>query len=352
MRKWTIILLALAFFAFNACSVDDAAESLLTDYDPLTNQFARAWVGADNLTINVPGSVAVDRSSSGGFSALITSVGAQSEFYEMTYEMSLGVNGHIRGTLSLIDEIIAYPPTSQTATQMVWGPGADPLDPFVAMFTMTLVGDDSYEYELSAAPKDSEQGEDDFLTLVDGTLEEVRDARKSKGTMNWYVDGISITEPENTEATGSLIVDFDLTDTPQVIEVEFVDFNSGDGTMPENLNAYYYYEQDEDGAGLFSFATTADIVDFGTAPESISLISRWDSNGAGRGDAIVSSGDLLEVTIGEQHFENVNIRASECWSDLFSTTYTLEEIYDDTALIDSTEIGDATACVFTEGLFE
>jgi hypothetical protein len=77
------------------------------------------------------------------------------------------------------------------------------------------------------------------------------------------------------------------------------------------------------------FNVTADAG--GTAlPENVVIRSRWQSDGAGRGDARLAGGDL----------GSAQAIASECWSSLFRRVY-----YTDNASFQPTE-GDVASCAY------
>ena len=74
----------------------------------------------------------------------------------------------------------------------------------------------------------------------------------------------------------------------------------------------YVYDENEDGSGDFQFAIDADFEDSATTAHEQALIrSRWLPTGAGRGDAMVSGGDLADV----------EVSATECWDTQFRRVF-------------------------------
>jgi hypothetical protein len=91
----------------------------------------------------------------------------------------------------------------------------------------------------------------------------------------------------------------------------------------------YGYNESLDGGGDMVFNVTAD--GGGTAlAEQIVIRSRWQGDGAGRGDARLAGGDL----------GSAQAIASECWNPLFRRVF-----YTDNVAFEPTE-GDVAQCAY------
>lgn len=265
-------------------------------------------------------SVTIQPPEGGNGQALTVAVGERSDFYNTTRAMTRDVNGSVRNLVGLVKDIVANPATSQDGNTMVWGPGADALDPAIFRFMATKTGDSVYTYKLQYRPKGSEDEEENYVSLLEGNSDRQSGVNDGAGDLTIYVDHWSAIEP-GACGTGTLTVTYDTRDEPQFLAVDFDHFQDKcetDASHDALEAATYYYARYHDGSGNFQFTAAGDI-DRGSAlagvNETFAIRSRWLPTGEGRSDVKIFGGDL------EQNHGIEEITANECWDELFMLTY-------------------------------
>lgn len=246
---------------------------------------------------------------------LAVELGAESEYYVMTRNMSRDVNGNIRGLLLIIKAVMQAPATTREENRRVWGPGADALDPVYFRLTVTREEEGQFSYLLDARPKASDDVEESYFPLVGGTADVTSGVADGSGTMTLHIGNFGRTDG-NTCALGVANVTYDTTVEPQYLAVAFADFATECGTAA--TQASYYYDRAADGSGNFQFAALGDVQNGAIQPavqEVFAIRSRWHADGAGRSDVQISGGDI------EAQTGIATVSASECWSEYFALTY-------------------------------
>jgi hypothetical protein len=249
-------------------------------------------------------------------------LGDLANYYVVTRDVTRTLNGGTGWVLVLIHAIVQYPVTSINGNVYTWGPWSDSLDPAEYKLEVTANLDGTYDYQLSGRNK-TEAGSQ-FEVVIDGHADPTAGELQGNGDFTLDFDASRRVNPvDSGDAKGTVTVQYDLAARHLDMTAMAPDDN-GNPAMFE-----YAYNESLDGGGDMVFDVNADAG--GTAlPENIVIRSRWQSNGAGRGDARVAGGDL-----GDQQ-----AIASECWNDLFRRVY-----YTDNASFQPTE-GDVADCAY------
>jgi hypothetical protein len=217
-----------------------------------------------------------------------------SEYARTSYWMALTVNAGVGWTLNLIQFITLFPATC-TDEACTWGPWHD--DDNYWKLVVTRSGD-GYAYELlgqkGSAPESA------FVPFVSGVAFPGRDRQHGHGTFavdfeaEAALDHGALWEQKDF---GTLDVAYDNRDALS-IDATFLGARSEeDGRL---MNAVYAFDATGAGGVLQVAFRTLEGAD-----QSVSLRTRWDGTGAGRGDA------RFHATDGSW---DVVYEASECWS--------------------------------------
>jgi hypothetical protein len=261
-----------------------------------------------------------------------TPPGGYAQFYALTRDFADGVDLVTGFTLGVVWLIVNQQPTSVDGHHAVWGPGqGDALDPVVWRFVATEVGDHEYDYQLDARPKGSSL-ESDYRAVLMGHGFGKERAEHRTGWFLFDNDAHNALDPLRASGTGTVKVTFDLRSLPATIAVE-IKPNDGTGAW---MNLGVTHAQagagEVDIKGLFDVESVKD-----GKLETVSMKSRWQSDGAGRADVLITGGDVpASISM---------VQASECWSTSFARSY-----YGDNVGYEPTT-GDPAACVFTQAQF-
>ncbi len=254
------------------------------------------------------------------------------QFYELTRNISDGVDLGTAAVLGIVWLIVNQPPTSETAHQAVWGPWqGDGLSPVVWRFTASEVGDHEYDYELDGRPKASTSEADWRAVLQGHGFGKERPEHRS----GWFLfdnDAEAALDPLRANGTGTVKVTYDLRTFPVTIAVA-IKTNDGTGAWADVGVTHQADGSGEvDIQGLFDVETLKD----GNL-ETVDLKSRWEHDGAGRSDVKITGGDVPP--------QDGTVLASECWSSDFTRSYYTDNIgYQPT-------VGDPSSCVFPQAQF-
>lgn len=285
-----------------------AATGCVKQDDPPEN-IARAIPTADQVKIKLPASQ-------------MRQLGDLASYYVVTRDVTRTLNGGTAWVLILIHAIVQHPVTSINGNVYTWGPWSDTLDPAEYKLEVTDNGDGTYEYQLSGRNKTVSGST--FEVVIDGHSDTT--AGEGLGNGDFKVDfdaGKRVNPVDSGDAKGNVVVQYDLAARHLDMIAMAPDAN-GNPAMFE-----YAYNETLEGGGDMVFDVTAD--GGGTAlPENIVIRSRWQSDGAGRGDARLAGGDL----------GTAEAIASECWNTLFRRTF-----YTDNANFQPTE-GSVSDCAF------
>jgi len=252
-------------------------------------------------------------------------VGQLATWYVATRDITKTFNGGTGWVLLLLGEIVKYPVTTASGDTFTWGPWSEPLEPAEYKLEVRVVGDGTYTYQLSGRSKLEDNAT--FEVVIDGASDPRKGDRLANGHFLLDFDaGHRIDPSKDDDAKGSMDVRYDLSARHLDLTIMSTDL------LGQPVLADYAYNQAADGRGgdmTFGLAANAG---GGPANESAQLRSRWNADGAGRADGLVSGGDLgaLQAT------------ASECWDTRFKRVF-----YTDSAVFSATE-GLVTACAFAD----
>lgn len=229
------------------------------------------------------------------------------ELYRVTRDVTYSVDHQVFGTLRGVEDIVTQPPTERSANRRVWGPYREALSPVEVRFVMDRGGDDHFTYAFEQRPVGGT-----FAPVVHGDWAPAGAATGEAGAGAFTVElaqfgGAGQVEVEFTRHAGG--VDFDLA----LVGV-------ADAPGLPTTDARYLARRAPDGAGELIVAYPAEQTGVWH------LKSRWQADGAGRGDAWLESP------------EGQRVEVSECWDTDFDRVYATGV----------GEVGDASACVFAD----
>ena len=260
-------------------------------------------------------------------------------WYGFTRHVRHGVNKVSASVLGSVWIIVNTRPTSVSEDEAVWGPWSDALEPVIYRFRVTEVGPREYDYVLEGKPKSAgDSGQ--YIAVLSGKGWGRGHEKHGDGHFSIDLDAAQGLDPfgHDPEDTGVVTIEHDL--PPTITQDLFKGRRWVKATVkpshtPENWSAASTTE--EDGSGTLVVDAFADVEDENnTAPENISVRSRWKTTGAGRSDITITDGDV-PVEIG-------TIKATECWDNKFQSVYIG---YSHNVTWETPE-GEPSACVFGE----
>ena len=247
-------------------------------------------------------------------------VGDVSTYAAMSYVLAVGINGGTAWTLGLIEAVVASPATSCTSDTCTWGPGSQASDTNQYKLTVTKVGDSHFTYALQAEPK-SKPGSG-FITFISGTAVSTAIPHVGSGEVIIDFDAAKKLDSPGND-TGKLTIDYSNVGN---ITLSATGLGLKDDQHPgQTVNVAYVFSQTPTQGDLdVAFRNTG-------SQNQVSLHSRWQQGGAGRGDAQLS----LSNSTG-----SIKFHESECWGASFGVVYFKS---DDTSKVTS---GVETDCAF------
>lgn len=251
--------------------------------------------------------------------------GDPSEFQAVTEQAATDVNTLIRDVLDGIGNITSFDPTyaDDVADEALWGPWSDGgVDGM--LFVKYFDDDGHYEWALQA--RLTGQGDEDWIPIVAGHVDDGATADTGSGWFALDLDAIASLDP-NEPARGVFVSRYDVTVDHVEASAAFQGFSEDGGVTSTDLA--YDYAQDAEG-GRMDLAFLADITG-NDVMETYILRTRWASDGAGRGDAYVTGGDLGVLVYS----------ATECWG-----VSGVVDFHENNA--DLSRSGDEALCVFDE----
>lgn len=282
----------------------------------------RALPTAQQVAINIPGGSAREATSRDTSSV----VGQIATYYGATRDVSRLFNGATGLVLGLVHAIVQYPVTSADDNVLTWGPWTEALDPAEYKLEVQIVGDGTYEYKLSGRSKLDANAA--FEALLVGKADPRNGELNGSGAIKIDFDAIARVNPiDNADAKGHLQANYDLAKHHLDLVATAPDAQGN----PASIS--YAYNDDTNGGGDLTFALALN-AGGGPANETVTLRSRWLANGAGRADARVTGGDLIDATA----------TASECWSTSFQRVFYVDAITAGGTL--SASEGNESACAF------
>lgn len=224
--------------------------------------------------------------------------GSSSEFARSTYYLAWTVNGGAWWTLTLVRFITLFPPTQCDESSCTWGPWEDASanNPQLKIkrwkLVVTKVEEAHFEYVLSAENLLASEG---FLPIVSGVAYP-KSPWQGHGEFTISFDNARRL-PEPKEDYGALKISYD-NENALVVNATMTGARSADTHVLMNT-AYEFRATDAGGELQIAFETREG------NPLSLSLRSRWEGTGAGRGDARLYTTDGNWTLTGT---------ASECWA--------------------------------------
>jgi hypothetical protein len=251
-------------------------------------------------------------------------IGQLANYYLVTRDVTRTFNGGAGWVLTLIHAIVQYPVTSVSGNVYTWGPWSDALDPAEYRLDVTANADGTYDYTFSGKSKTVANSQ--FEMLITGSADPTAGEFQGNGQMLLDFDAMKRVDPiDNPTAKGTVDVHYDLAARHLDLHINSTDDNGAPA------QADYAYGEGADGSGDMTFDVQANAG--GTAlNEEMTVRSRWEANGAGRGDARIAGGDL----------GTTQAIVSECWGQDFRRVY-----YTDNVSFLPTE-GDGALCAFAD----
>ena len=268
--------------------------------DGKTDAFRNGFPRKSTVELKVPTS-ATSQGLSGQSSRQDGLEGELAEFYTFTRGVTVTVNGGVAATLSLIERISEYPPTSMTTDTAVWGPHTDPLSPNTWRFTVTRRADNDYSYVLEGKAKTAPDA--DFVAILSGAHVS---AGKNLGNGSFLLDWDAAQKlPEHEATVGTAQVSYarPASASTVVVDVDFARVKDGD--TGQIVDAKYRFRQTPAQGGSLEFQLNKNFI-LGSSVELLTVRSRWQETGAGRSDVQLTGGDLTAPAT-----------ASECWDANF-----------------------------------
>jgi len=291
-------------------------------------EYKNAVPTSDTLTIDVPG----EGSGSEAGAARAPLLGERADFYQATRNTSRAVNGSLWMIGQVLEHIVSYPPTEVHEDSAVWGPWNETLNPLTYVLLVEKTDATHYRYVLRGKPR--LEGDEAYVDLIAGETEIDEAAGIRRGTIGIDFDAAHALDPAEHPEQGRIAAEWDEGAEPRYVEAAFEDFVGRHEDRP--ASALYRYRESRDRSGTFEFGVEVDLEGSESPePEQLVLMSRWDRSGAGRGDALVTGGDLGDAVV----------NASECWDVHFDRVF-----WNDNAALQPNE-GAATACAYSEPLW-
>jgi hypothetical protein len=263
-----------------------------------------------------------------------------SPFAVTSYLFATSVNVGVGLTLLQLELVTLLPPTSCTTDACTWGPGSRASEPNDWMLVVTRDGD-AFDYALSGRPKSDPLSA--FVPVITGTAFPGATRGRGHGQFVMHFDdawaGLDHTAGElldGQQAFGTLTATYDARAALEV-GVTFLggrndDDPGADPANPNRANAVYDFQAGADGGRLQIGWRTVPPFGAGTIAEDISLNTRWNAAGFGRGDFAY-------------HNQNLTWQASQCWDGAVGQ-YLMS--YDSTVI---PAAGDEAACAFSPAQF-
>jgi hypothetical protein len=298
-------------------------------------EFRQALPEKSDVMVDLPGA---DGSSSQGLTAasgkLGTSkqavVGTPAEFYTDSYYISRDLNTLGAFIVDILKAVTATKPSGLTATNAVWGPLSQPLEPNEYILNVDKKTDVPLHYVWKLEGKPKSLGADAYVILAGGSYEPAANPDQGKLWFAIEFDNIHTLNPTDN-SKGRIEYAINRNDSGTLVFAHYVG-PADDGSPTE---AFYAYGVDNASAGFMVFAFQADIdngMDGSNVKEDVLIHSRWQATGAGRADIFATKGTLgASVVIG-----------SQCWGKSFVSSF--EDFALDGKVLATS--GDASTCVF------
>jgi hypothetical protein len=313
-----------------------AAVVALSACDLASEEYRNGVPTAQHVTMTVPASQGQPLTSTGVTRQGL--MGDTAQFYQLTRQVSVFVNGAGVGILNLVQDITNYPATSVDNNVATWGPWTDSLSPNTYKFQVTKNATNDFSYILQG--KGKTQDDSSYVTLLSGS-HTVSSAGKAFGHGTFLLDmNAAATLPEhdaNSAGTAEYTYSHDTADADTNIQATFTQVKDKDSGLL--VNAQYNYISNDSTGGSLDFQFQGDIDKATPALEDATLNSRWRHDGSGRSDVKITGGDLAAGT---------DATANECWDSNFASRY-LDISFDPTdSYGDVSACGDMSSALYSE----
>ncbi len=249
-------------------------------------------------------------------------------YYEGTRNVTEHVNGMITfvlGSVYLVTHTQKPSWVNDEKTEAQWGPYSDSgLDPVETGVRVTKNDDGSVSWAVFFVPNGGTV-ETDALNVAEGLVDAGSTRGEASGSFGVDFDTANSLDPAvNLAGQWEVMYAYDAEGVAAVATAS----NYGWENWPR-IDAQYAYDEDYTGAGTMDLAYNKDVNWTGT-DEIVTLRSRWQADGMGRGDATITGGDVAD-----------EVTSSECWGTDFKTSYWTDSI----GLYD--QVGEESVCAFT-----
>jgi hypothetical protein len=249
---------------------------------------------------------------------------ATAEYAADTIALSAAVNGGVLWTLGIVELVVAFPPTSCAGDTCTWGPGSNALEVNDWQLTVTKKDDQEYAWALSGRPKTDPSAA--FVAFLSGEAFTTGVKHVGHGTILIDFDAAASLARRTTDPApqiGKISIAYDNTSGGHV-SAQFLGMQDAQ-VSTQRVNAAYQFAATAAGGDLQ--VATRNL----TTGAQLTLHSRWNDAGAGRGDA--------SFTIGTATFGR-----SQCWdgaATLFNLVFQAT-----TPLADPGDVGTESLCAF------
>lgn len=243
-----------------------------------------------------------------------------SDYARWSYVTAWTVNGGAWWTLATIRFITLFPPTACSGDTCTWGPWDEESKVTAGVMVkrwqlvVKKVATGKFEYALSAMNL-LEPGP--FLPIVTGVAEPDRPGR-GKGELIVSFDNARQLPESEDDDYGTLAIQYDTAGAARRIDAQLAGGRDEQNGNP--LDAAYAFVANGNGGDLqVAFEGEDDVGN----PVGLSLHTRWEGTGAGRGDARVFAQDVN----GSWSFD---YGASECWAGKagsYALTWDTDPVY-------------------------
>lgn len=320
MRQWMALITATALVA-TGCGGEENGKS--DGSSNLTAAEAKDAVATTSATTIGTAADAASASTTSGSTTTATFnplFESSSEYATETYYLAWTANFGIGWVLSVVNGVTSYQPTSCSGDTCTWGPLElyARKDVVGTSWKLVVTKTDATSYTYALSGKNAVKGTD-WLDVLSGSSQEPSYGKR-KGTFQVNLERARALAPGEASLYGVLDVTYSNVDT-QTVDATFVgahELKSG-----KVFDAAYHFVNEGAGGDLAIAFETSD-----SASARVSLHSRWDSTGAGRGDA---QGSAAASTSSAS--ASVAYQASECWDSAYHLTYDTDPEY-----------GSSTAC--------
>lgn len=272
-------------------------------------------------------------------------------------EQARNFNALTFGLLDIVDAIINQPPTTRSKGKRVWGPVFLEDQPHsgkgkTVRFEMFRDGAKGFSFCLHAVAGRIEDKQARDMTCdvdvdADTHLSKILSgnflpgsivgdrARTGSGELVLRTDRV----PEFNGIARSMIIDFDNTDSQTTIDI-VLDGVVVDGHPLANADKglAFSFHRHSDTSGDLHFEVLANIAKQTVRLERLSLDAKWNSEQAGRAEALVSEGDLSSLAPANLPHE------TQCWDASGTTVYVDAVIPGNDPVVH----GNESQCVFTD----